>query len=273
MLCINPHIHVKRYALVVKSCSGDLVAMSAVETRSAAGVPSRLFGITAYAASQGAVLLWGLFLANVGPFRIDGRGISGENASLAWAADLGLVLLFGLQHSAMARPGFKARITKLVPPHLERSTFVGVSALVLLAMAALWQPLPGVVYAVDGAAAVGLWILHGLGWALVVVSVNLIDNLALHGLRQSFSGDPSEGTGELVTPSLYKLVRHPMMTGFLLVLWATPHMSEGRLLVAISMTFYILVGVHFEERALMRAFGRAYSDYRERVPALLPWPR
>jgi protein-S-isoprenylcysteine O-methyltransferase Ste14 len=150
---------------------------------------------------------------------------------------------------------------------------VGVTGVILFAIVVFWQPLPEVVFHVTGAARVPFWIAYGIGWSIVVASAMLIDNKHLHGIRQSFSGNPSERTEHLVTPSLYKVVRHPMMLGFLVVLWASPDMTQGRLLIAAVMTMHILIGTRFEERALRRRFGREYEEYCERVPSLLPWPR
>ena len=236
-----------------------------------AGPASKIFGLGMYLVSQAAILIWALFLCDIGIFKINQGYVAAP--STAWAINIGLILLFGIQHSVMARAGFKNMITGVVPAHLERSTFVGISGLVLLALTALWQPLPGVIFQLDGMARTAAWIVYGFGWAIVVVSTQLIDNRTLHGLRQSFSGDATESSGELLTPSLYKLVRHPMMLGFLIVLWATPDMTQGRLLLAAAMTIYLFVGMHFEEKALVRHFGTAYEEYKNTVPMVLPWPR
>ena len=235
------------------------------------GPGSKFFGFAMYLVSQAAILIWALFLCDIGPFKIN-HGSMAE-PTIAWAINIGLIVLFGAQHSVMARVGFKEIVTRLVPAHLERSTFVGISGLVLLAMTALWQPLPGAIFQLEGMARTTAWVVYGFGWAIVVVSTMLIDNKALHGLRQSFSGDAMESSGELLTPSLYKLVRHPMMLGFLIVVWATPDMTQGRLLLASAMTAYLFVGIHFEEKALVRHFGKAYEDYKNPVPMVLPWPR
>ncbi len=235
------------------------------------GVKSKLYGFSMYLISQAAIIIWALFLINVGPFQID-TGSSVAPAT-AWSINIVLILLFGVQHSLMARDSFKEKITRVVPHHLERSTFVGLSGLTLLAMAILWQPLPDMVYQLHGPASIAAWIFYGIGWVLVAVSTMLIDNRALHGLKQSFSGDATDSTNQLITPSLYKLVRHPMMLGFLIVIWATPDMTTGRLLLATSMTFYLFIGMHYEEKALVSFFGASYEDYQEKVPMILPWPR
>jgi protein-S-isoprenylcysteine O-methyltransferase Ste14 len=235
------------------------------------GVLSKLYGLVMFLISQVAIVLWLLFLRNAGPFKIDG----GEPVSgvWPWLVNAGLVAAFSLQHLVMARTGFKRFLTKMIPAHLERSTFVGVAGLLLLAIAAFWQPLPAEVYSVNGWASVLIRIAYVLGVVLVVASTLLIDARALHGLKQSFSGTARLPGDRFVTPSLYKVVRHPMMTGFLLVLWATPDMTHGRLLIAATMSAFILVGIQFEERALLRRFGDEYAEYKRRVPALIPWPR
>lgn len=235
------------------------------------GPVSKIFGLVMYLISQGAVLIWALFLCDVGLFKINHGSMVAP--SIAWLTNIGLILLFGAQHSMMARAGFKNIVTRLIPAHLERSTFVGISGLALLAMTVLWQPLPEVVYRADGIVRNAVWVGYGIGWVLVVVSTMLIDNKALHGLRQSFTGNPAESSDELLTPSLYKLVRHPMMLGFLIVIWATPDMTEGRLLLAATMTVYLFVGMHLEEKALVSHFGKIYDEYKNKVPMILPWPR
>lgn len=242
------------------------------ETATSSGPLSKAYGLGMYALSQGAIVVWALFLCNVGLFKID-ASTGSQSVSSAWAVNLGLILLFGIQHTVMARGRFKERIVKLVPPHLERSTFVGISGVVVFAMAAFWQPLPGVVYQLDGASRLAMWGLYGLGWVIVVIATMLIDDKALNGLTQSFSGNPTDTGGELLTPSLYKLVRHPMMLGFMIVFWASPDMTQGRLLTAVAMTLYVIVGMHFEERALLQSFGSEYEAYQKRVPMILPWPR
>ena len=194
----------------------------------------------------------------------------------AIAVDLGLIALFGLQHSIMARRGFKDRWTRLVPEPIERSTYVLAASLVLVLLFWLWRPLPAVVWELEASWAVWLlWGIYALGWLVVLAAAHMIDGFHLFGLRQVWDHargrEPTEL--EFQTPWLYKYVRHPLMTGFFLVFWATPRMTVGHVLFAGGMSLYIFVGVWFEERDLVDSLGDRYREYREKVPKLIPWPR
>lgn len=194
----------------------------------------------------------------------------------AFVLDLALIALFGLQHSVMARTRFKRRWTRLVPPPLERSTYVLLASLSLLLLFWQWRPLPGMVWQLHQAlGVVVLWSLFVLGWLVVLVATFLIDHLDLTGLRSIWNHirgvEPAPSA--LKTPGLYRLVRHPMMLGLLIAFWATPAMTTDRLLFALGMTAYILIGVSYEERELLRSFVAAYAAYRQRVPMLVPWPQ
>lgn len=207
------------------------------------------------------------------PRTIDG----GRAAALgtALAVNGGLLGLFALQHTIMARISFKRRWTRIVPVELERSTFVLVTCAILWLLVWQWRALPAVVWHVEGPAAALLWAVGALGWGTVLYATFLIDHFELFGLRQTLSfalGRPHR-PARFQERSLYKLVRHPLMLGFLLAFWSTPHMSQGHLLFALLVTGYILFGVAIEERTLVALHGADYLDYRRRVPKLLPWPR
>jgi methanethiol S-methyltransferase len=191
----------------------------------------------------------------------------------ALAIDSALLALFALQHSVMARPGFKRWWTRLVPKSVERSTYVLLASLVLLLLFWQWRPIPAIVWSVEGAAVrIALWAVFGLGWAMVLVGTFLIQHFDLFGLRQVYLHLRQRPYTEVGfrTPFLYRMVRHPIMLGFLLAFWATPRMTAGHLLFSIATSLYILVGIRLEERDTLAAHGRAYADYRERVPMLVP---
>ena len=194
----------------------------------------------------------------------------------AIAIDAGLLALFAMQHSVMARRWFKEHWTRIVPPALERSTYVLFSSLALILLFALWQPLGGVVWAVDDR--VGRAVLQALfafGFALVLVSTFLINHFDLFGLRQVWlylRGKPYTQL-HFRTPGLYRLVRHPLYVGWFFAFWMTPVMTFAHLLFAVATTAYILIAVRFEERDLVREFGSSYEEYRRRVPMLVPFSK
>jgi methanethiol S-methyltransferase len=197
---------------------------------------------------------------------------SHTNLSEAIVVNLLLLGLFAIQHSAMARPSFKRWMTKLLPAACQRSTYVLLSSLILLLLFWQWRPIPTPIWQIDGIAAWLLIGLHWLGWVIVFASTYMIDHFDLFGLRQAiFALRGAEMPGQSFrTPLLYKIVRHPLMLGFLLAFWATPEMTAGHLLFALGNTVYILVGLQFEERDLIAEFGATYQEYRRRVPMLVP---
>jgi len=194
------------------------------------------------------------------------------NVSEAVVVDLLLLGIFAIQHSIMARPVFKQWWAQRFPVACQRSTYVLLSSLILLLLFWQWRPIPMPVWQIDGIAA---WLpigLSWLGWLIVLASTFMIDHFDLSGLRQAFFAlRGAELPGQsFKTPLLYKIVRHPLMLGFLLAFWATPEMSAGHMLFAIMTTAYILVGLQFEERDLIAEFGTTYQQYCRRVPMLLP---
>ncbi len=187
-----------------------------------------------------------------------------------WAIDLAWLTAFGLQHSVMAREGFKRRWTRLVPPHLERSVYAAFSGLLLLGLSLTWQPVPGPEWWHGPSWLLALPLLAGLG--LVLVNFRF-DHAGLFGLRQAWSAGVPEPPERLLIVGPYRFVRHPLMACLLAFLWAQPVMPTSLALLSGGLTAYIAVGVFFEERDLLRRFHPRYAAYRRRVPALLPWRR
>jgi protein-S-isoprenylcysteine O-methyltransferase Ste14 len=182
---------------------------------------------------------------------------------------------FAVQHMIMARPAFKRAWTRIVPAAAERSTFVLAACLILITLVVSWRPLPGVLWHVEGPEA---WLLYGLsaaGWCTVLYASFLIDHFELFGLRQSVSAflGREARSPRFVERGIYRVARHPLMFGFMVAFWATPHMTWGHLFFAVMTTGYALVGTLIEERDLIAAHGESYRDYKRRVRAFLPIPR
>jgi protein-S-isoprenylcysteine O-methyltransferase Ste14 len=201
-----------------------------------------------------------------------------EQASLAESLTVDLVLLslFAVQHSVMARPRFKRWWTQIVPTPIERSTYVLASSLILALLFWQWHPLTDVVWEMKQPAIVfALWGLFIGGWLMVLISTFLIDHSDLFGLRQAFffATDKPYSPPSFRTPALYRIVRHPIMLGFIVSFWSTPVMTWGHLAFAGMATAYIIVGICLEERDLRRAFGSDYEAYREQVSMIWPWVR
>jgi protein-S-isoprenylcysteine O-methyltransferase Ste14 len=230
-----------------------------------------LYGAAAYAVFFATFLYAIGFVGNFGvPKSMDSPAASAWQTALL--IDLGLLALFALQHSIMARPAFKRWLTRFVSPVVERSTYVLASSAALLLLFALWQPLGGVVWSVDNElAAALLYAGFAFGWGLVLVTTFVINHFDLFGLRQvwrNLLGQPQEPL-RFVTPVLYRIVRHPLYVGWLFAFWCTPTMTVTHLLFAVMTTAYILIAIRLEERDLM-AEHPEYAAYRARVPMLVP---
>jgi methanethiol S-methyltransferase len=217
------------------------------------------------------------FVAFVGGV-LPGEAAPDPNSWRAALIDAGLVLGFGLQHSIMARQGFKRVWTQLVPEPVERATYVLAASVMLACLMDLWRPLPGIVWSIDNGLGAGImWAVFAFGWATVLFTTFLIDHFELFGLRQAwaYASGRAIPAPTLKTPNVYRLVRHPMQLGFVVAFWAAPVMTFDRLFIAVLLTSYIVTALVFEERDLVAVFGDEYRRYQGRVPRLLPrlWPR
>lgn len=200
---------------------------------------------------------------------------SGGSESLfpALYINLGLIALFGIQHTVMARKAFKEWWLKVVPKPMERSTYVLFSSLVIILLLWFWQPVTQPIWQVETTwisliLQWGFW----LGWLILLLSTFMISHFNLFGLEQAYQylKDNTPEAPRFMEPGLYNYVRHPLMLGFLIAFWSTPVMTVGQLVFSSGMTAYIIIGVYFEEKALVRQFGEEYRNYRSRVPKFIP---
>ena len=234
-----------------------------------------IYGMVSYALGSASLLYLICFVSNiVVPKTIDSTPVGA--IAPAVLVDLILVALFAFQHSLMARPGFKERWTRIVPQPAERSTYVLTTALVLTLLFWQWQPVPGVVWNVENA--VGKALLQGLfwlGWVILFASTFMINHFDLFGLRQVYLRLKSEPYRPVpfVEVALYRFVRHPIMLGLLIGLWATPYMSVGHLVFAAATTVYVFIGIFLEEHDTRRALGERYERYRRETSMIVPLPR
>ena len=240
-----------------------------------ARVLALIYGIAAY------LLFLVVFLYSIGfvgnwlvPKSID-SGMAGDVVSSLLINAI-LLSIFAVQHSVMARPGFKRWWTKMVPHSIERSTYVLLSSLALVLLFWQWRPLPGVVWDVKNSlGALILWGLFWLGWLIVLTSTFLINHFDLFGLRQVYLNLRNQKYTHLTFKAvgLYKLVRHPIMLGFIIAFWATPRMTVGHLVFAVATTAYIFIALQLEERDLVTYHGDDYNEYKKQVSMLWPFPR
>ncbi|HUO04714.1 MAG TPA: NnrU family protein [Candidatus Binataceae bacterium] len=235
-----------------------------------------IYGVGTY------LFFFGTFLYLIGfvgnwfvPKGIDG-GTPSASTGAAIVMNMLLLGLFAVQHTIMARPAFKESWTRIVPVHLERTTYVLLSTAILALMAWQWRPMPEPVWHVENPVAAGIITIVALaGWGIVLESTFLIDHFDLFGLKQTVSyalGRPFEHP-HFRERLFYRWVRHPLMLGFMIAFWATPTMSEGHLLFAVMTTVYVLIAIQIEEGTLVHLHGEQYRSYQRRVPMLIPFGR
>ncbi len=232
------------------------------------------YGLVSYALFFGLFLYLIGFLANaVVPVTIDGG--EAQPFGLAILVNGGLLLLFGLQHSVMARPGFKRVWTKIIPEEIERSTYIFASCLALAPLIFLWVPMPSVLWDLSGGPfEMVAWGTYAFGWLFLLLSTFMINHFDLFGLSQVFNHARGVEPQPLKfsTRAFYKFSRHPIYVGWLIAIWATPVMTLGHMVFAAGLTLYILVAVPFEERDLVAEHGDTYRRYKDSTPMLIPRP-
>ena len=243
----------------------------------------KLYGLLAYTLGLLSLVAFTLFPNNhftgvsiwlddptLGAFGIDLPALGYTNYPILF--NIGLLALFAVQHSVMARPGFKKALTSWLPAPLERSTYVLATAIVIFIMIFYWHPIPDLVWQVEGETVrLAINTVFWAGWLITFLATQMIDGLHLMGVKQSFGADnPDSGVKNFVTPAFYKLVRHPIQTGIIIAMLATPDMTVGRLILTLGIIVYVFIGLFYEERDLIAEFGDTYTDYKKRVPALFP---
>lgn len=236
---------------------------------------SAIYGLVCYSAFFVTFLYLIGFIENIFvPKSLD--SMPQENLATALIIDLGLIALFALQHSGMARPKFKEWLLKTIPAHLERSTYVLLSSIALMTLFYFWSPLGGTIWQIENPIVQAiLYSISALGWTIVFISTFLINHFDLFGLRQVYLyviGKEYTHLQFQVT-GFYKYVRHPLMLGFVIAFWSTPTMTLTHLLFALGMTVYILFAIKLEERDLIDIYGSLYQEYRQEVSMLLPFPK
>lgn len=234
-----------------------------------------LYGVTCY------LVFFATFLYAIGwvgnlmvPKSID-SGVTGS-LGMALLVNTGLLGLFAVQHSVMARPWFKRAWTRIVPEPAERPTYVLFSSLALIAMFVFWEPMGGVIWNVENPSGrAGMYALYFGGWLLLLGVTFMINHFDLFGLRQPYLYLRGQEYTPLPfrTPALYKHVRHPIYLAWMIIFWSTPKMTAAHLVFAVATTVYMLVAIRWEENDLVTSFGAKYRDYRKTVPMLLPLRR
>jgi protein-S-isoprenylcysteine O-methyltransferase Ste14 len=225
---------------------------------------ARALGLTAYLVGMAGVGIFYLYLVGTGSGFLPPRDTL--PGPLPWLIDIGVLLLFALQHSGMARRPFKTFIKRWIPAELERSVYVATSGTAAALLVFFWQPLPGKPIWQGP-----LWITVVCQFAavLIIVYSSRFDHFSFFGVTQAWMGN-ADIASPLCIEGPYRVVRHPLMLGLLIALWGQSVMPRELLMLNIGMTVYVLSAIHLEERDLVRQYGTAYEEYRKQVPALLP---
>lgn len=235
-----------------------------------------IYSIIAYTIGFASLLFWIISTSNLIPeISIDGE--STMPFHLALLKNLGLICLFGIPHSVMARKSFKDFITRYIPRPIERSTYVLQAGILLIILVYYWEPMGGIIWSVPENTSLyyALYVLFFLGWIILFVSTFLINHFDLFGLRQTYLELTNKPYTELnfKVYSFYRYVRHPLYLGGIIGVWATPQMTVTHLVFAILITAYFVVGTLFEEKDLIRDFGNTYREYKKKTPMLIPFTK
>lgn len=233
-----------------------------------------LYGVFAYIIGLSGLTAFMLFMGgwHFLPTHINSNIVT-ISTSQAIMINILILTSFAMHHSVAARASFKEKLAQYIPAEIERSTYVLVSGIFMFILCFYWQPVAGAVWNVESPALIVLFkVIHVIGWLVMVAATFEIDHFHLMGLRQSLTTDVAEEK-KLKESFLYSIVRHPIQTGVLIGVWSTAYMSMTQFILSIGLTFYVVVGLHFEEKSLIAHFGDTYLNYKKRVPGVIPfWP-
>ena len=235
-----------------------------------------IYGLFSYAVGLGGLVWFALF---IGGWEFLPRHIDSETPgpmSTALIINVGLITIFVLQHSIMARLTFKSRWTKIIPPAAERSTYLLLSGIIMALFCLYWQPVNGVLWQADNEAVqVVLIVLYIIGWTIPVLASFMINHFELFGLQQVYFNliNKSEPSPHFTERWFYKVVRHPIQLGTLIGIWSTPTMTMTHLMLSVPLTVYVLISLKYEERDLVTTLGEKYENYQKRVPMIIPMQR
>lgn len=235
-----------------------------------------IYGVVSYAVGLGGLVFFMLFVGGWDflPFHID-SGTPGPTAA-ALLVNAGLIVIFGLQHTPMARSTFKDAWTTVVPQAAERSTYVLLSGIMMGVICFNWQPLNGTVWHLEHSTLrITITAVQVMGWGMALLASFLINHFELFGLQQVYCNliNKPEPTPDYTERFLYKIVRHPLQLGLLIGMWSAPTMTTTHLMLSATMTIYIFIGLYYEEKDLVVTLGEDYENYRKRVRKLLPFPK